>query len=137
MSFSPKKELALIIYIASADSYKVILQTENGILRQYTTKSELKQPRFTNNGNMLVIPSSEGIFTWNEGNILPKQVIFNKNIRTFAVNPVGTEIAYINTLQPTTAVPNDTIYILNLSSSKAHRNLPTIAGQNVSDIDWK
>ena len=62
--------------------------------------------------------------------MLPKMVIFEQNIDAFAINPIGTEIAY--------SKGNDTIFIKNLAFTKSNRKLGTLpAGVPVRDIDWK
>ncbi len=133
LSISPSKDLVLVLKSSLTNSYRIIWNTEVGSTKSYTSAIELKQPRFSNSGTLLTIPASDGIFTWNSTDILPKKVIFNTNIRTFAINPTGTEIAYITN----TVSNNDTIYVHNLLSIKGHRKLPTIKNQGILDIDWK
>lgn len=132
LTISTTNDLALITRNAVTKNYRAIWSKQNGTSRSYNSVSALKQPRFSKNGSLLVVPSSDGIFSWNDSESQPKKVIFKENILTFAVNPIGTEIAYI------THTGIDTVYVHNLQTIKGHRKLTTLPqGKKIVDIDWK
>ena len=130
LSISPKNDIALVIKTGAANPYKLVLQAANGTIKTYNSPTPLGQPEWSQSANWLVLPTADGVFGWAANDILPKMVIFEQNIQAFAVNPIGTEIAY--------SKGDGTIFIKNLNFTKSNRTLRTLPeGAPVRDIDWK
>ena len=130
LCISRKNDLVLVIKKNATNTYNFVWQSADNTVKTYPSSQKLGQPKWSLDANVLVFPSDKGIFVWKRAEDLPKMTIFDVNIRAFALNPTGSEIAYTK--------GNDTIQIRNLSFSKSNRALATLpAGVPVRDIDWK
>ena len=130
LCISRKNDLVVIAKQNATNMYKMTWLTKDNLIKTYITSQKLQQPKWSPDANILAFPSDKGIFVWKRAEDLPKMTIFDVNIRAFALNPTGSEIAYTK--------GNDTIQIRNLSFSKSNRALATLpAGVPVRDIDWK
>jgi hypothetical protein len=130
LSISRKNDLVLIVKVAATNSYKLIWESANNTIKTHNNTDRLGQPKWSPDGKILMFPSENGIFVWQRADNYPKMTIFERNINAFALNPIGSEIAYTK--------GNDTIHIRNLSFSKSNRSLATFpSGVPIRDIDWK
>ena len=130
IAISQKNDIAIITKDNATNISTIRWIKSDNTVKTYTTSQFLGQPRWTPNAQDLFIPSDKGVFQWKAISVLPKMVIFEQNIKAFALNPIGTEIAY--------TLGNDTIYIKNILFAKANRKLPTLPrGKMVVDVDWK
>jgi Tol biopolymer transport system component len=130
LCISRKNDLVVVLKQNATNMYKMVWLMGNNTQKTYITSQKLQQPKWSPDANILAFPSDKGIFMWKRAEDLPKMTIFDVNIRAFALNPTGSEIAYTK--------GNDTIQIRNLSFSKSNRALATLpAGVPIRDIDWK
>ncbi len=129
----PNDDLVVILQNASPDNEIVWYNHSTNTARRYQPSGSLKQARFYNNGETIIIQTAKSILYWKNTENNPKPVFFTSNIRTFAINPTGTEIAYVK---------NDSeqniVYVKNIAVDlKLDRKLPTKATAQILDIDWK
>ncbi len=130
----PNNDLVIILENSSPNDEIVWYDSNTNTAKRHQPGGRLlAQARFYDNGKNIMIRSTDNILSWKNTENYPKPVFSTSNIRTFAINPTGTEIAYVKN------EPNQNIvYVKNIVVDlKLDRILPTMAPENILDIDWK
>ena len=119
-----------IAYVTEENGVYTLVVTDGDYEYRFTsTGGKIHEPDWADNRRMLTFCSENGLYLWDiEGRDSPKRLTDDLNTPIYAINPEGTEIAYVRS-------GSDYITILNIASEALTRQGDSLDAP-ILDLDW-